>query len=596
MPKSNTLSEQYDDFIDNYIKPKFESLAENDGKIRMFYKKNKEQDQSVAFVSSNTATVFELSNNNQYCSARDQEIGNLSCIIYHEAHKEVHKNCITQLHSGSIEDKFLRFVIQQFFDKTNPVIPYNSTNYEANELFTVEQLVQKFKMCQHRSAFYKIDITNMTENNPTEYCRLFTTAGKVTLDKFNNSEAVDAWFDSAKSEIQNITDALEENGTVSPGSGLMPDQEVCYPKRPYFSSKEYISIIDNLFGKKLEKFENELSFKADELYTDSNVYVGFSRFEITDIAGNTMKVSYLGENKRWNLKVNDENLTFKCDQPQSRAFEVITQYVYYNVYLKENGNSTRVKLENCKPFNKTDFLTSLKKIPNTKGYRYYFTDGLSHKRPVSKISSPFNCNSKPIEAAAALTTIVSSILLLTNTTPAIGYNNSTNTSIISANHSTTTSKPEQDDNIDKSHIAVIVGFALLIFGIGVVCAICCYVNRRTSNKKHTEPMFVKYEQCDDNINNKCATLPIIEEGQEEEVLENEQGTVAKRDISAVTEDTQPLLPNNNQQNDSTSGGIGLSDEDASKVANAVKENFSCGSNKTPSPPLPLKKQTQAQIR
>ncbi|GHM59007.1 MAG: hypothetical protein sL5_11160 [Candidatus Mesenet longicola] len=386
----------------------------------------------------------------------------------------------------------------------------------------MEELIERFRGYKNRPEFSQLDITGITESSPTES----TITEKAALTESLNS---------IKNKTKSITDTLKEIGTVSPGSGLMPEQKVCYPKRPYFSSQEYINIINNFIEKKLEKFENELSFKAEKFYEYSNVYAGFSRFEITDTAGNTMKVSYLAESKRWNLKVNDEILTFECGQSQSRAFEIITKYVYNKVYTKKSGNSTKVKLESCKPLKKIDFLTSLTEIPTAIGYRHYFTDGLSHKKPVNNSPSPFNCSFKPIDVAAGLTifgTILAS--LLTNTTPAIGYNNSTNTSITNTNLSATTSKPEQD--VDEGGISA-GAIDAIVAGTGVIilCFICYCCYRK---KRH---------------NGKCY---INEKGQEE-------------GISLVATETQSQSSENDQPSTYTIGEMIISDANITEIQKAL---------------------------
>lgn len=401
-----------------------------------------------------------------------------------------------------------------------------------------------------KSNTLNIDSTDIIKSNTTQNYKDGVTSVQST------EPTIDESLNFIRSKNESITSAMGEMGTVSPGNGLMPKQKsLCYPKLPYFSSKEYIDIVDDLFEKNLKEFKNKLNFK----------HVSFSRFKITDAASNVIKVSYLGEDMGWNLKVNDENFTYKCDQHQSRVFEVVTKYVYYDIYHKKDEDGTRIKIESCGPFNKTNFLTSLKNIPNTKGYSRYFSDKPDYKKLKDKDTSLFNCN--PVETAAgiATTAFLSTVTPLLNTTPSIDYHNNTdNTSISNINSTTTTSMPEESDDTYKNYIPVAVGF--FIIGMAILYPIGRYcwkkihhsgeynVQKRNHSdiKKLSGVVCMKsgsgnYKVLGNNISNNPITSPTTGNGQEKTTLTQVNEQSIKRGASSAPE-TKPLLSSSGQSN------------------------------------------------
>ncbi|WP_339048347.1 hypothetical protein [Candidatus Mesenet endosymbiont of Phosphuga atrata] len=337
-----------------------------------------------------------------------------------------------------------------------------------------------------------------------------------------DAERVAKWLSSIKSKTQNITDALKEIGTVSPGSGLMPDQ------MPKFSREEYLRFANSTFTEALEGFENELSlikissgqehefatiggFIIAEANSDNN-----GRRKILELSthkqdcGNDAACIKIGSLKlasnSWDIKnATDYQETEKLEYRNNEKvyLKSIAKSTFDSIFLKNNNKAGENGV--CR-FNKKKFIE----------YIQSSTDSLHSicrtDESITYINSTTN----------------------SGTTPTIGCN-STKTSITNATLSTTTSRPRQD--ADAGHIAAtavvacLVGFSLIIIPFMIYYCwnkVCCSGQYYTGEK-----------------------------GQEE-------GTPPAKD-------TQPLL---NQPSTSTNGGIEISDGDASKVANAVRENSS----------------------
>ncbi|XGA08571.1 MAG: hypothetical protein U0X86_000826 [Wolbachia endosymbiont of Xenopsylla cheopis] len=200
-------------------------------------------------------------------------------------------------------------------------------------------------------------------------------------------------------------------------------------------------------------------------------------------------------------------------------------------------------------------------LSSTKG-EYKNTTSAIEAVNFTTTTSPLQHNLNPTQAAATLTTIILSIatsLLTSNTTtPAIGYNNSTNTSIINDSFNTTTSRPEQD--ADAGQIAATAVVASIAGFLLVIIPFIIYYRENLKN-------YFKNCKNSDNLPKRAYSSENVQLISYRE-FEGEEGT------SPVTIEMQPLLQNDNQASASTSEGIEISDEDASKVANAMRENSS----------------------